>query len=87
MKFTRQAAADLEFWKRSNPAAVRRIRLLLNDIQASPFSGLGKPEALKHDLAGWWSRRITGEHRLVYRLNNGEIEVASLRFHYAKSKR
>ncbi|MFN3545604.1 MAG: Txe/YoeB family addiction module toxin [Thiobacillus sp.] len=87
MKFTRQAAADLEFWKRSNPATVRRIKRLLNDIEASPFSGLGKPEALKHDLAGWWSRRITGEHRLVYRVNNGQIEVASLRFHYAKPRK
>lgn len=86
MKFTRQAAADLEFWKRSNPATVKRIKLLLSDIEASPYSGLGKPEALKHDLAGWWSRRITSEHRLVYRLNNGEIEVSSLRFHYSKQK-
>lgn len=87
MKFTRQAAADLEFWKRSNPATVKRIKLLLDDIEASPFTGLGKPEALKHDLAGWWSRRITGEHRLVYRLNNGEIEVSSCRFHYQKSRK
>lgn len=46
MKFTRQAAADLEFWKRSNPATVKRIKLLLSDIEASPYSGLGKPEAL-----------------------------------------
>lgn len=87
MKFTRQAAADLEFWKRSNPATVKRIKLLLTDIQESPFSGIGKPEALKHDLSGWWSRRITGEHRLVYRVNEGEIEVSSCRFHYQKPKK
>lgn len=86
MKFTRQAADDLEFWKRSSPQTVKRIKLLLANIETSPFAGLGKPEALKHDLSGWWSRRITGEHRLIYRLNGDEIEISSLRFHYPKAK-
>lgn len=87
MKFTRQAAADLEFWKRSSAPTVKRIKLLLADIEVHPFAGIGKPEALKHDLSGWWSRRITGEHRLVYRVYNGEIEISSCRFHYAKPKK
>ncbi len=86
MKFTRQAAEDIEFWKRSSPQVVKRIKLLLEDIGAHPFTGLGKPEALKHDLSGWWSRRITEEHRLVYRLRNGELEISSCRFHYQKPK-
>ena len=59
MKFTRQAADDLEFWKRSSAPTVKRIKLLLADIELHPFAGIGKPEALKHDLSGWWSRRIT----------------------------
>ena len=87
MKFTRQAADDLEFWKRSNASTVKRIKLLLDDIEAHPFTGLGKPEALKHDLAGWWSRRITAEHRLVYRVNNGEVEVSACRFHYSNPRK
>lgn len=86
MKFTRQAADDLEFWKRSSAPTVKRIKLLLADIELHPFAGIGKPEALKHDLSGWWSRRITAEHRLVYRVNNGEIEISQCRFHYAKPK-
>ena len=84
MKFTRQAADDLEFWKRSNPALLKRIKQLFGDIESHPFTGIGKPEALKHDLAGWWSRRITHEHRVVYRIKDGDIEVVSLRFHYQR---
>lgn len=66
---------------------VRRVHDLLDDIVRSPFNGIGKPEPLRHDLKGWWSRRIDREHRLVYRVTgNGEdqtVEVAQCRYHYA----
>jgi toxin YoeB len=55
---------------------------LIKDIQRDPFSGLGKPEALKHDLSGLWSRRITQEHRLVYNVTDEEIVIVSCKFHY-----
>jgi toxin YoeB len=59
-----------------------RIFNLIKDIQRDPFSGLGKPEALKHDLSGLWSRRITKEHRLVYSVSDQEIIIISCKFHY-----
>lgn len=65
IRFTESAARDLEFWKETDPKIVARIRSLLDSIRATPFAGIGKPESLKHDLAGYWSRRINREHRLV----------------------
>ncbi len=82
LRFTESAARDLEFWKETNPAVIERIRSLLDSIRATPFAGIGKPESLKHDLAGYWSRRINREHRLVYRIENEEIIVIQCRFHY-----
>ena len=79
------AQADREYWKRTgNKAIMKRISALLADIQAHPFSGIGKPEPLKHDLKGLWSRRITQEHRLVYSVSDGMIYVYvfSMRDHY-----
>ncbi len=75
VRFTESAARDLALWKESNPAIVSRIRSLVESIQATPFTGIGKPEPLKHDLTGCWSRRINREHRLVYRIENGEVVV------------
>ncbi|MBQ0056861.1 MAG: Txe/YoeB family addiction module toxin [Bacteroidales bacterium] len=80
-----QAEADRDFWKRTgNKAIMKRISALLADIQAHPFTGIGKPEPLKHELQGKWSRRITQEHRLVYEVSNGMIYVYvfSMRDHY-----
>lgn len=80
-----QAEADRDFWKRTgNKAVMKRISALLADIQAHPFTGIGKPEPLKHELQGKWSRRITQEHRLVYEVSNGMIYVYvfSMRDHY-----
>jgi len=61
-------------------------KILIKDIKRDPFKGLGKPEPLKHTLQGWWSRRITGEHRLVYRVSgkgdNRQIDIAQCRYHY-----
>lgn len=59
-----------------------KIINLIKDIQRDPFSGLGKPEALKHDLSGLWSRRITKEHRLVYHISEEEVVIVSCKFHY-----
>jgi len=61
---------------------LRRILLILKDIQRSPFSGIGRPEELKHDMSGWWSREIDGKHRIVYKVIDGAIRVASCRGHY-----
>ena len=80
-----QALADRDYWKRvGNKAVMKRISALLADIQEHPFTGLGKPEPLKHDLQGKWSRRITQEHRLVYKISDGKIYVYvfSMRDHY-----
>ncbi len=59
-----------------------RISNLLNDIQKHPHRGIGKPEELKNELSGWWSRRINREHRLIYRVVKNTIQVLSLRYHY-----
>ncbi|MGL5865231.1 MAG: Txe/YoeB family addiction module toxin [Dermatophilaceae bacterium] len=64
------------------PDRVARINLLLNDIRRDGNEGIGKPEALKHDFAGYWSRRITDEHRLVYKIVDDEVTVAACRYHY-----
>ena len=77
-----QAREDLAYWNRHDQAKTRRIRALLADITRTPYSGLGKPEPLKYDLAGYWSRRIDREHRLVYKVAGDTLYVASCRFHY-----
>lgn len=77
---------DYVAWQSADPSTVRKINELLKDVHRTPFKGLGKPEPLKGPLAGWWSRRITGEHRLIYRVaGKGEeqaIEIAQYRLHY-----
>jgi len=84
IKFTSDALADLQYWKKSgNLIILKRIRQLLLAIQNDPFNGIGKPEALKHNFSGHWSRRINQEHRLVYKFDDGVITVISLRFHYS----
>ena len=81
--FTQTALADLNYWKRTNNTQIqKKITALLTSIQENPFIGLGKPEALKHNLAPKWSRRINEEHRLVYEVLNKEIIIHSLRGHY-----
>ena len=82
IKFSDQAWEDYLFWQAKDKAALKRINLLLRDIQRSPFEGIGKPEPLKHNLAGFWSRRIDDEHRLVYSVQADTVLVAQCRFHY-----
>lgn len=80
--FLPAAFEDFNQWARDDKAIYARIVKLIRDIERSPYSGLGKPEPLKHDLQGLWSRRITEEHRLVYQVNSQGIVIVSCRFHY-----
>ena len=76
MIFSPASLEDLEYWKKvNNTAILKRIELLLADIAEHPFTGIGKPERLKFDLAGKWSRRINSEHRIVYKVTEQGIEV------------
>ena len=80
-----QAKKDQAYWKATGNVAIqKRITKLLEDIKLHPFTGIGKPEPLKHGLKGAWSRRITDEHRMIYRVSDGMIHVyiLSMRFHY-----
>jgi toxin YoeB len=79
-----EAWEDYVYWQQNDPKVLQSINDLIRDIRGDPFRGLGKPEPLKHSLAGWWSRRITREHRLVYRVSgrNAELlEIAQCRYH------
>jgi len=70
------------FGKKTDKKTLKRINKLIKDIQRNKYEGLGKPEALKHNLSGFWSRRITNEHRIVYKIENNSILIAQLRYHY-----
>jgi len=84
VEFLDKALEDIDFWKKSGTKAVQsKISRLLESICKSPYAGIGKPEPLKHDLFGYWSRRITDEHRLVYMVRENRIFVISMRFHYS----
>ncbi len=82
ISFTEEAFLDYQYWQQHNPKLVERIHILIRDIVRQPFGGLGKPEALKHQLKGHWSRRIDSEHRLVYRIEREEVMIISVRYHY-----
>lgn len=82
LTFTPEAWEEFEYWIEHQPETADKIRDLLKDCRRSPFSGLGKPEALKHHFAGCWSRRISREHRLVYRVTEETLWIISVRFHY-----
>ncbi len=86
-EFTETGWSDLEYWMEHDPDVLLRIKDLLKDIRRTPFEGMGKPEPLKYDLKGCWSRRITKEHRLVYRIEgrkgkDQKCYVLQCRFHY-----
>jgi len=80
--FSEQAWEDYLYWQSHDKKILQRINALLKEIMRSPYAGTGKPEALKHALAGYWSRRINAEHRLVYKALENEIWVVQLRYHY-----
>jgi toxin YoeB len=81
--FTEHAWNDYLFWQQNDPQKNLRINELLKAITRDSFKGIGKPEPLKGNLSGWWSRRIDLEHRLVYKIENKNIIVLQCRFHYA----
>ena len=84
--WTDEAWEDYVHWQETDGGVLRRINELLKDARRSPSKGIGKPEPLRGDLAGWWSRRITGDHRLVYRVSgkgdSQQLEIAACRYHY-----
>ncbi len=80
--FSDEAWEDHLHWQKQDPRMVERINKLIKEVQRDPFLGVGKPEPLKHALSGFWSRRITDEHRMVYRVTEDALEIAQLRFHY-----
>ena len=80
--FSDEAWEDYLHWQETDRSMIRRINQLIKDIRRSPYEGIGKPEPLKHQLAGWWSRRIDAEHRFVYRVTENAVEIAALRHHY-----
>lgn len=82
--FSKNAWEDYISWQSEDKKILKKINELLKDIQRSPFEGMGKPEPLKYDLSGLWSRRIEREHRLVYHANENEILIYSCRYHYDK---
>jgi toxin YoeB len=82
MRIAERAWDDYLYWQQADRKIVNRINALIRDIQRDPFHGPGKPEPLKHQFAGFWSRRINDEHRLVYTLLDGELVIVQCRYHY-----
>jgi len=82
LQFSSAAFEDLAWWVEHDRKQALKIIKLIQEVQKSPFQGMGKPERLKHDLAGCWSRRIDQEHRLVYEVTETQIRILSCRYHY-----
>ena len=82
--FSKNAWEDYTSWLRIDKKMLKKINDLIKDIQRNPHSGIGKPEPLKYDLAGYWSRRIDQEHRLVYQVIDNDIRIISCKYHYDK---
>ena len=80
--FSREAWEEYLHWQRTDPEILKRINQLIKETMRDPYRGIGKPEPLKHALQGYWSRRITGEHRIVYRVVGNQLWIAQLRYHY-----
>ncbi len=82
LTFSSKAWESYLYWQKTDKAVVKRINALIKDILRQPFEGIGKPEPLRHSLSGYWSRRITDEHRIVYKVTNDNLLIAQLRYHY-----
>jgi toxin YoeB len=82
IQFSSRAWEDYIYWQQFDKKISKKINELLKDISRNPYDGIGKPEPLKHALSGFWSRRITDEHRLIYRIESDVIKVAQARYHY-----
>jgi toxin YoeB len=84
IKFSQNSWDEYTSWQNDDKKILKKINELIRDIQRNPYQGVGKPERLKYDLAGYWSRRIDGEHRLVYQIIGDELLIYSCRYHYDK---
>ena len=82
VKFTPDGWEDFDYWHKTDKRTVKKINDLIKDCQRNPFEGIGKPEPLKGNLSGWWSRRINDTDRMVYRIVDMTLEISSLRYHY-----
>ena len=82
--FSKNAWEDYVYWQTEEKKTLKKINALIKDIQRTPYEGIGKPEPLKFDLAGYWSRRIDLEHRLVYQVEGSDILIYICRFHFDK---
>ena len=82
LAWTNDAWADYEYWQGQDKKTLKRINKLITDTKRSPFEGIGKPESLKENLSGFWSRRVDESNRLVYAVNDSHITVISCRYHY-----
>ncbi len=81
--FSKNAWEDYLYWQRTDKKILKRINELIKDIQKNKYEGIGKPEPLRHSLSGgYWSRRITNEHRIVYKIDHDQVLLAQLRYHY-----
>ncbi|MEM8640594.1 MAG: Txe/YoeB family addiction module toxin [Cyanobacteria bacterium P01_G01_bin.54] len=80
--FSENAWEDYLYWQQRDRKMLKRINALIKDIQRHPFEGIGKPEPLKYGLSGYWSRRITEEHRITYKVEQDAIAIAQIRYHY-----
>jgi len=80
--FSDHAWDDYLFWQKTDKKVLRRINALIKETKRNPFESIAKPEALKHALSGYWSRRITDEHRFAYKVSEHAIHIAQLRYHY-----
>jgi len=82
LTWTDESWDDYLYWQTHDKKTLKRINLLIKDLRRDPFGGLGKPEPLKYELSGCWSRRITDEHRLVYEVIENSVVIIACRFHY-----
>ncbi|WP_203301047.1 Txe/YoeB family addiction module toxin [Marinobacter sediminum] len=80
--FSENAWEDYLYWQKTDKKILNRINKLIKETEREPFDGVGKPEPLKHSLAGYWSRRINEEHRIVYKVTDDALLIAQLRYHY-----
>jgi toxin YoeB len=80
--FTDDAWDDYLYWHSQDKVVFKRVNALIKDAMRDPFAGVGKPESLKHSMSGYWSRRITDEHRMVYTVSGNTLTIAQLRYHY-----
>ncbi|MGE0051420.1 MAG: Txe/YoeB family addiction module toxin [Arcobacter sp.] len=80
--FSDKAWDEYMYWQQTDKLILKKINQLIRDIKREPFDGIGKPEPLKYELSGFWSRRISDEHRLVYEVSESYIAIVSCRFHY-----